>query len=173
MRILALDISKVGTGCAIGSADEPPRSFVAAFNGATRGHVGAQYAKWLRDLLIVEKPDLVVYEAPLMRAAAKGSAEAMRLLIGLAFQTEVICAIRGISAHQCHVASWRKVFLGHGYPHDPKKAALNMCAAMGWDTGGSHDRADAIGCWVWGHYTHGDRQAMQRALSASSVRAMA
>ncbi len=129
-------------------------------------------AKWLRDLLIIEKPALVIYEAPLLRAAAKGSAEAMRLLIGLAFQTEVICAIRGITSHECHVASWRKAFLGHGYPHDPKQAALNMCGLLGWDTGGSHDRADAIGCWVWGHYTHGDRRAIQRALSASSMRAM-
>ncbi len=172
MRLLALDISKAGTGVAIGEATEPPRSFVVSFSGATRGHVGASYAKWLRDLLIVEKPALVVYEAPLLRAAAKGSAEAMRLLIGLAFQTEVICAIRGITSQECHVASWRKCFLGHGYPHDPKQAAINMCGLLGWDTGGSHDRADAIGCWVWGHYTHGDRRAIMRALSASSMRAM-
>ena len=172
MRILALDISKTGTGVAIGEATEPPRSFVASFTGATRGHVGANYAKWLRDLLRVEKPAMVVFEAPLMRAAAKGSAESMRLLIGLAFQTEVMCAIRGIAAHECHVASWRKHFLGHGYPHDPKQAALNMCGLLGWDTGGSHDRAEACGVWTWAHFTHGDRRAIQRALSASSMRAM-
>ena len=173
MRILALDLSKKGTGVAIGDASEPPRSFVASFSGATRGHVGASFAKWLRDLLIVEKPDLVVFEAPLMRAAAKGSADSMRLLIGLSFQTEVMCAIREVPVAQAHVATWRKHFLGHGYPNDPKQAALNMCAMLGWETGGSHDRADACGVWASAHFTHGDRRAIQRALSASSMRAMA
>ncbi len=173
MRILALDISKAGTGVAIGDATEAPRSFVASFSGATRGHVCANYAKWMRDLLMVEKPALVVFEAPLMRAAAKGSADAMRLLIGLATQTEVMCAIRNIPSHDCHVASWRKAFLGHGYPHDPKRAALNMCGLLGWDVGGSHDRADACGVWAWAHLNHGARRAIMRALSASSVRSMA
>ena len=155
VRLLALDISKAGTGVALGDATEPPRSFVQGFNGVSRGHVGAHYAKWLRDLLVVEKPGVVVFEAPLMRAAAKGSTDAMRMLIGLAFQTEVMCAIGlksiSIPAYEAHVTTWRKHFLGHGFPHDPKQAALNMCAQLGWETEGSHDRADACGVWAWGH----------------------
>lgn len=169
-RVLALDISGASTGVAIGHGAEAPRSFAVSFDGATRGHVGAGFAKWLRDLMIVEQPDLVVFEAPLRQSDENTSIDSVRLLTGLSFTTETICAMRGVKSYEAHVQSWRKVFLGHGRPANPKKAALAMCQMLGWDAGGSHDRADALGVWCWAHFNYGDRQEMQRALSGSAVR---
>ena len=170
MKVLALDISGASTGVAIGPGDGPPRNFAVSFEGASRGHVGASFAKWLREILILEKPDLVAFEAPLVMATGSASMDSIRLLTGLAFQVEVICAIREITCQPVQVQSWRKVFLGHGRPANPKKAALAMCAVLGWDVGGSHDRADAVGVWTFAHYKYGDRQEIQRALSGSAVR---
>ncbi len=172
MRILALDISKASTGVAIGDGTGPPRSFVVSFPGPTRGHVGAKYAKWLRDILIMEKPALVAFEAAFIKLDKKGSVEATKMLLSLNFLTETLCAMRSIPGYPVAAQTWRKVFLGHGYPHDPKKASLNMCATLGWETDGVDDRAEACGVLVWAHYNHGDRRAIMRALSASSMRAM-
>lgn len=169
-RILALDISGASTGVAIGPGAEPPRNFAVSFVGATRGHVGANFAKWLRELLILEKPDLVAFEAPLVMATGSASMDSVRLLTGLAFQAEVICATRDVPCHAVQVQSWRKVFLGHGRPKDAKRAALAMCELLGWDVGGSHDRAEAVGVWTYAHFTYGDRREIQRALSGSAVR---
>lgn len=173
MRILALDISKAGTGVAIGEATEPPRSFVVSFNGATRGHVGHNYVLWLRERLRVEKPTLVAYEAPIYGRKIKSSSPTTILLRGLAFATEMMCAGRNVRVVSVAASTWRLHFIGHGLPENPKQAALNTCGLLGWNTGGSHDRAEACGVWAWAHFNHGDRRAIQRALSASSMRAMA
>ncbi len=172
MRILALDISKAGTGVAIGDATDPPRSFVASFTGATRGHVWWNFGIWLREQLAVEKPDLVAFEAPIYGRKIKSSAPTTILLRGLASVTEMLCAPR-VRCVSVPTSTWRKHFLGHGFPHDPKQAALNQCALLGWDVGGSHDRAEACGVFAWAHFNHGDRREIKLALSASSVRAMA
>ncbi len=173
MRILALDISKAGTGVAVGEATEPPRSFVVSFSGATQGQVWWSYGIWLREQMAVEKPDLVAFEAPIYGRKIQSSAPTTILLRGMACVTEMLCTGRNVRVVSVPTSTWRKHFLGHGFPHDPKQAALNQCGLLGWDVGGSHDRADACGVWAWAHFTHGDRRAIQRALSASSMKAMA
>lgn len=172
MIIMALDISPASTGVAIGDGSGPPRSFERPIPGTSRGQRGLAFARWLRDLIVLEGPDLVAYEAPIM-FSRKGSVDAMRILMGLAFQVEVVCASRApLRAIEVNIQAWRKLFLGQGRPADPKGDCVRMCGLLGWPTGGSHDRADSCGVWAWAHFHHGNRQGIMKALSAGSVRAM-
>lgn len=179
MLILGLDISTAATGVAIGDGTAPPRSYVFKVPPGSRGERGASYAFWFRNLLVVEAPDLVAFEAPLMTTRAKGKGggivsniESTRMLMGLAFLTETVAAGRKVHAIEANIQAWRKLFLGHGRPADPKGDCVRMCRLLGWDVGDSHDRADACGVWAYAHYQHGNRQAIMRALSDSSVRRM-
>lgn len=180
MKILALDISMTSTGAAIGAADQPPRSFGISFPGEQHAKSWAAYNLWLRDIIVMEKPALVVYEAPIPDVKRQGkdgqwhraSVKGARLLSGFACLTETMCQMRGIGCQPANVLTWRKAFLSNGRPAEPKEEAMRMCNLLGWDHGGSHDRAEAMGVWCWGHLTYGDRRAMNKLLSAGSVRAM-
>ena len=172
MIILALDISKRRTGAAVGVGANPPHTTSQAFTGETMGAVGAAYTRWLRDKLRVDKPDLVAFEAPLLSAQAKGSTDTLMILSGLCFTTMTLCSIHKIRCVSVAVSTWRKAFIGHGFPTDPKAAALSMCASLGW-TPRNHDEAEACGVWAWAHVFHGDIHDIHRQLSASSMKVMA
>lgn len=45
--------------------------------------------------------------------------------------------------------TWRKAFLGHGYPPDPKDACIKMWKSLGVIID-QHDAAEAGGVWFWG-----------------------
>ncbi len=173
MKILALDISQKATGVAIGNGDRRPRTLTQGFTADRPGAVGLAYAKWLRVLLIEERPDLVAFEAALVLTGPQAGTAIMRLLMGLAYTTEVVCEGVSIPYQTVAISTWRKMFLGHGRPDDPKRAAIDACYKQGWDVEGDHNQADACGVWVWAHFNHGDRKGIMRQLSESSVRRMA
>lgn len=174
MKILALDISKSSTGGAIGDGSGPPRTFRGSFSGApTRGHVGEAFREWLSDLVVIEKPDLLVFEAPLVNFGGARSPEVPRLMLGLSMVTEMICARRSIRCEQVMVQSWRKSFCGTGRPHNPKVATMAMCRSLGWEIGGSDDRADAAGVWAHAHITWGNRRGVVKMLSEATVQGLA
>lgn len=165
MKILALDVSSARTGAAVGDATAPPRTFSRKFDGG-RGKVGAEFARWLRDLMMLENPDLVAFEAPLI-AGRQNNAATARMLIGLALSVETACYIKSTHCIEANIQAWRKVFLGTGRPDDPKRAALEMCKSIGLDVGGEHDRADAVGVWSWAHFNHGNRRGVMNMLSGA------
>jgi len=173
MKILALDISKKATGVAIGDGEGPPRTFSQGFKGDRAGAVGAAYAKWLRTLLVEERPALVAFEKPLMLSGPRAGAAVMRILTGLGFTTEVVCEVAGVRYEDVAVMTWRKLFLGHGRPADPKLAAINACQGHGWDVGEDDNQADACGVWAWAHFHHGNRKGIISQLSRSPMRRMA
>lgn len=169
--ILALDLSKVGTGWATGQGGGRPLCRSLGFNGVHRGAVLAQYLAWLRDRLLTTNPDLVAYEAPIMTAKAKGSTNTLFLLIGLAAITETICSMKATPVVSVGSSSWRLAFLGEGFPEDPKARAVAMCRELGWPVQ-SEDEADACGVWAWSHLKHGDRDEMRDQLSRAKMREM-
>lgn len=173
MKILALDISKSGCGMAVGDATRPPHTAVQTFSGILPGAVGFQYSRWLREQILINQPDMIAYEAPLRAAHAKGSQDTVTLLTGLAFLTDTVAYEKKIFCQAPAIQSWRKAFLGHGRPADPKGDAVRMCELLGWRVDGSHDRADAAGVWAWSHLNHGNTRGMHKLLSAGSVRGMA
>ena len=172
-KIIGLDISPASTGVAIGDATAPPRTFSVGFTALTHGDMWWKYLMWLRDLLILEKPDVVAYEAAPMWVGKQGSADTARILLGFDAHTQSLCAGRGVDARSVRVQTWRKAFLAEGTPNEPKQASLAMCAQLGWDTGGVHDRAEACGVWVWGHYYHGNQRAMSALLSSMKAQPLA
>jgi hypothetical protein len=125
---------------------------------------------WLRDAL-QNRVELVAYEAPILSARAKGSADTMMMMIGLAAITEAVCSTKPVQVVSVAVSTWRVAFLGEGYPDDPKGRAIAMCSELGWPVG-SHDEADACGVWAWAHLNHGDVDAMRDQLSSAKVREM-
>ncbi len=171
-RILALDLSKRSTGWAEGYGAQAPTTGTVGFDGRTRGHDGGEFQSWLRDKLINYRPHLVVYEAPLFSARAKGSTNTLMVLMGLSYVTEIVCSGRGLVYFSVAVSTWRKAFLGHGFPDDPKAATMNMCQALGWSPQ-NHDEADACGVWAWAHLNHGDHADMLGQLSRAKVMELA
>lgn len=170
-RILALDLSKRSTGWAIGYGNGFPLARSVSFTPSNRGGVFAQYMAWLRDRLLTNDPDLVVYEAPIMSARAKGSTDTLMILMGMAAITEAVCSMKAVTVVSVAVPTWRKAFLGHGFPYDPKAEAKQMCGLLRWEISNT-DESDACGVWAWGHLNHGDVDAMRDQLSRAKVREM-
>ncbi len=166
-------MSKKATGVAIGDGDGPPRTLTQGFTADRPGAVGLAYAKWLRVLLVEERPALVAFEAPLVLSGPRAGTVVMRILMGLAYTTEVICEGVGVPYQTVAISTWRKMFIGHGRPDDPKRAAIDACYKLHWDVEGDDNQADACGVWAWAHFNHGNSKGIMRQLSESSVRRMA
>lgn len=166
MNVLALDISAASCGLAVGSADGAPRTSLRKTAGDTTGAKGAAFTAFVNDILTVEQPDLVMIEAPLMATSVPRSAATAWLLIGLAHNAETVCAERGVQCERVAVQTWRARVLGRGNIRrdEAKERALRLCAAAGWDTGGSHDRAEAACIWAYAHLQFGQRRAIRATL---------
>lgn len=170
-RVLALDLSKHGTGWAVGCGGAFPLARTVSFKSAHRGGVFAQYMAWLRDHLLTSPVDVVAYEAPLLTTKVQGSSEKLMLLIGLAAMTEAVCSMFAVPVKPVAASTWRVAFLGEGFPKDPKGDAVRMCGSLGWQVS-NDDEADACGVWCWAHLNHGDVDAMRGQLSRAKVREM-
>lgn len=170
-NVVALDISKAACGVAMGSGATAPRTVLHKTGGQTLGATGAAFGDWLRDLFLMEKPHIVAIEAPLVMSGPQASAAGVKLLMGLVTVAHVAAHRAGARVVEANVQSWRKAILGHGRPRDPKAAALGFCSSVGWEAGGSHDRAEAACVWAWAHLMHGDTAAMHRLLARQSLRA--
>lgn len=179
MKVLALDVATT-TGVAIGDGTEPPQSFKVSFKGSCRGAIGDEFRKWLRPYVIGEKPDLIVFEAPLVQKKDQG-ANTPRLLMGMAMVVEMVAASRFTRCEDVNVDTWRKSFFGHaknfderGLKRNWKTEAVNLCGMLGWGVGGSHDAAEACGVWAHAHLVMGgNRRAMAKLLSHMTVARMA
>ena len=108
--------------------------------GTEHGKFFSLYADWLTDLLTVEAPDTVVFEAPLPRIANAGI-EAGRRALGLAATTDLIIYRRGIRAYELSVSTVRKTFCGNG--RADKKEVMEACKRRGWNPP-DLDTADAL-----------------------------
>ena len=168
--ILALDLSKHCTGWAIGGGVGSPLVDSVSFDGRYgRGDALAGYFAWLRDRLLTNSPDLVVYEAPIF-SGVPTSADKMMLLVGMAAITEAVCSMKSTRMISVAAPTWRKAFLGPKW-QDAKPEAERLCSLLGWKTT-NPDEAEACGVWAWAHLNHGDADAMRGQLSRARVRGM-
>lgn len=152
MKILALDIATV-TGWAVdGPQVCPPLSghYRVPGGGNALGLAGLSFQEWLYDMIGLHGADQIVFEAPVMTSRGiQTNPNTMILLQGLAFSARAMAQARRIRAIPVSVQTWRKHFIGHGRPTNPKKAAVDQCRMLRWDPAG-HDEADAMGVWAWG-----------------------
>jgi hypothetical protein len=106
---------------------------------------------WLGPILKDDKPDLVIYEAPLlMMPEGKtdedgrrrgGNAKTMAALIGMACMVEMLCCRWDVRVVQAASQSARKLFCGSG--RADKAQVMAECKRRGWNPIDSND-ADAL-----------------------------
>lgn len=148
--ILALDISKRSTGyahCSVAGGDLPDYgSFQGAASCKSNGAAGFAFTNWLTGLVRDIQPELIVAERPFSGPGKNTTVATSHVLHGLIFAAEIVAF--GFRAQFRDVAaqSWRKSFIGHGRPADPKAATIKMCAMRGMSPK-NDDEADAIGIW--------------------------
>lgn len=115
------------------------------------GYTGFAFQKFLYRFAEENGVEMYVYEAPHVGGSGGGiimNENTTIALIGMAFSVEVIGASLRIPVKRGHVGTWRKHFLGHGRPENPKQAALDRCRLLGWKVDGV-DAAEAAGLFAW------------------------
>lgn len=170
MLILAIDAA-TNCGFAMGKAGDRPRTWSRRLKAPADDPERAfkKLGIEMRDVFCVERPDLVVVEAPiLMGAMAKAdpetgevkfrsSPQANYLLTGLVGVVFGICGPYGVRAIKANVQSVRLHVLGKGRPADPKRAVLERMWLIGYLDKDCRDdnRADAAALHVWASDVHG------------------
>ncbi|MGP9819220.1 hypothetical protein ACTZWW_04325 [Salinarimonas sp. NSM] len=142
--IIALDLAH-STGWASGAPDADPRfgTLQLPKTGDEIGRFLALFEDWLLDLITVESPALVVFEAPLL-TRGNTTPTVARKLMGLANATEVACYRRDVRCEQANLATVKKAFAGHGRAE--KHEMVAAARARGWDVRNDNE-ADACGLW--------------------------
>lgn len=164
--VLALDLS-TNTGFAIGAPGTKPRSGTVVLKDPEDDAVRAarNLACFIRDQIAFERPELVVYEAPLPVAAMRANNNA-GWTIAMAWQlvgaVNAICGPYGIRTVAARCDTVRKHFIGQancGNRKDTKQAVINRCHVLDLMPKKSRDdnRADAIATWDWACTTYGGK----------------
>lgn len=102
---------------------------------STSQHPGAKFctfADWFGPMLQVNRPWLVIYEAPWMTSGNR-SAATMEFLVSIASVTAMICCRWDTRVVKAASSSARKFFLGNGRPENPKEAVMAECRRRGWN----------------------------------------
>lgn len=143
--ILALDLA-TRTGFCRGQvgAARPIISHVDLAKPKDRGYgpLGASFTGWLYDQIEVEKPSLIVFEAPL---PFHSGIAAGRIALGLAMLVEEVAYRMEVPTRECTVGWVRKTAMGGG--KQTKEQVMAWAKGLNWDPP-SHDAADAAALWV-------------------------
>lgn len=154
MRTLALDLATT-TGFALGDTTGIIVSGSRRFPsyGDEIGRFAFAYRSWLKAGLRRHKPEMLVYEQPILGHTALYTA---RKLYGMAWETElaVIDLMKtgdlgqDFIVNEVNISDWRTHFLGRGYPRERKElklAVMQMCRVRGFAfEEGNDNEADAL-----------------------------
>lgn len=170
VKILALDLA-TNAGFAMGNSGDKPTSWSKRLKSPEDDPERAfkKLGIELRDIFALDKPDLVIVEAPMsMGGMVRKDDESERgfkftsnpntiyMLTGLVGVVFGICGPYGIQARKANVQQVRKNFLGMARPPEPKRAVLDRCYQLGWLPRDCRDdnRADSLALWMFacGHY---------------------
>lgn len=143
--VIAFDLA-TATGWACGAPDAEPRfgTKMLPKTGDEIGRFLVAFEDWLNDMITVEDPALVVFEAPILRRGG-GNPIVARKLMGLANCVETICYRRDVSCRQAHLATVKKSFTGSGRAE--KAEMIAAARRWGWDVRNDNE-ADALGLWT-------------------------
>lgn len=155
MTILALDLATV-TGWAVAPPPYAPAPTpVEAAAGAAMpkrwsgsksfrhcsgelGRLASVFEDWLNELIVVQKPDLIVFEAPFI--GNRPNVNTARMLFGICTVTEMVAFRRGIRCLECH-NSTIKAHAGNG--RAKKRDMIRMARERGWNPVDDNE-ADAL-----------------------------
>jgi len=133
VRLLCLDLAtKTGwaTDTLSGMQDFSPR------RGDSSGMRFIRFHAWLREMLSSVKPELVVYEQPILNQRKSGNAHAAEIAFGMAAILQTECESRGLQYCGINVAELKKFATGKG---NAGKEAMHSALlargveACGWD----------------------------------------
>ncbi|GJE13669.1 hypothetical protein [Methylobacterium longum] len=165
-KILALDLA-TKTGWAVGSPDSEPRYGTKVLPSTYEdiGRFAAAYNEWLLDMITLESPALIVFEAPIL--AGQTTLTTARKLGGLAWHTEFVCNLRQVRCAEHHLQSVKKFFAGSGCAD--KTAMIEAARRHGWDPK-DDNAADALGLWACTVHEKAPQHGKRFALGALGVR---
>jgi hypothetical protein len=141
------------TGWALGPVDGEPQcgSVQLASKGASAGAIGAGLMRWLGKQLAENRPDVLVYEAPMPFGAKLGkrNAHTDRTLSGLCFLAHTIAFCRGVfDVREASTPAVRQHFIGANcVRQEAKFHTVRKCRALGWLETADDDAADACALW--------------------------
>lgn len=159
--ILSLDLA-TRTGFAVGPPNGEPRfgAHVLPSTGDNVGRFLNAFEVWLNDMIALEDPAVIVFEAPILTAGRTTPATA-RKLMGLAGETEQIADKRGIRVMEANLMTVKKFFVGTGRADGP--AMIAAAHRHGW-MAKRDDEADALGVWAFAVHTLAPKHAARFSL---------
>lgn len=164
-RVLALDLASATGWCADNHEARRPDILFGTYQCREKGEdesLGFMGLRiWLMETIQQLKPDLVVYEAPIMFGGKDGSnirtsAASTDWLKGLVAIVKCCCAESGISYLPAHIQGARNAFVGHTLRVKGKNKTkivkgfvVQRCRQLGYQPE-DDNAADAIAIWYWG-----------------------
>ena len=149
----------VNLGFAVGRARTVPLSRTIRLSNKKKlmGERFAAMASFFQEEAKVERPDIVIKEAPLMPAAMAQlgmSSESIRLTLGLHAILEMMAFRWGVPIHEETNQTIRKHFIGVGKLGDrdaTNKAVVTRCWQLGYVPRDvvDWDRCNALAGWDW------------------------
>jgi crossover junction endodeoxyribonuclease RuvC len=145
MKIGALDLS-THTGWAFGPSDGEPAfgTLDLPKTGDDVGRFILAFDEWIRAMVAVETPEVLVFEAPIM-TRGKTTLATARKLMGLASHVEFVCAQLSIRCSESNIGSIKLFFAGSG--RADKSDMISVAHRYGWKARNDNE-ADALGLWA-------------------------
>lgn len=151
--VLCLDLSKRAAGWARWRTGQPHPAFGTWTLGSAYTSMGRTFValhRHLHDQFTIGKPDLVVYEEPLLLGPAAGNttADTQKVLIGLAAHCESYCDAKGTRCFAVNMSTWRRMFIGSMKRGTERRQLKDYVIARCRELGLKPDddnQADAIG----------------------------
>lgn len=165
-KILALDLAtRVGWACGAPDGEPLYGTKVLPSTGEDIGRFADAYNTWLLDMITLEGPALIVFEAPVL--PCKTTPATARKLMGLAWHTEFVCRLREVRCSEHHLQSVKKFFAGSGRAE--KDDMMAAARRQGWDPK-DDNAADALGLWACAVHEKAPRHAARFQLGALGSR---
>lgn len=154
--ILALDLATATGWAALTALDAEPDfgTFRVAGRGVSIGAFGVSYREWLGGMIDLIQPQLIGFEAPFVSAGV-ANADTARKLMGLAWETEVVCEerrrgdarfrhLRVVEANNSTIRKWMTGHGRYGSSAEGKRQMILACQQRGWRPANDNE-ADALG----------------------------
>jgi Holliday junction resolvasome RuvABC endonuclease subunit len=146
VRLLALDISTNVGWALFASRRAKPRLDTWHAPPAMAGHHGrrlAMFEEWLRDKVVMLKPELVAFESPIFVKWSSDLAtteHTIRLLSAMAGMAEFVCHRAAVRCLEVHSQTAKRALAGNG--RAKKDQMIAAAVKAGFDVANDHE-ADA------------------------------
>lgn len=159
--LLGLDLATIRCGYCVGDGTEAPEAdaWLFPYVGDDLGALAMAYEDHLIAIIERFRPTLVVYEAPIL-VSGRDKLIVIRKLYGLGWETERVCARRGIVCMEAGLRRIKKELAGFSGAEKADMVAAARRAGIALPrtkAAGMEDAADAFGCWLLG-LRHADKR---------------